>query len=281
VGTVTGSPSTIPVGGPYYTQAISFQPVAAGTTNLNLATPTGYRTPSDQSVQIVATVMAPAISLSSPIVGNNMIVQGSVSIPAAPPSSETMTITSSDPTNFLLTTDPTKVGTASITLQLTGGSAAVPTFYIEGLGYPSTATTAITATLTAKAAGYSDGTGTMSLYPTGLTFFSSTLSTTSTSGPTILTVYFIVLTPGTLTYYTSGYVLGPQASPVPVAVTSTDTTVGTVTGSPSTIPVGGPYYTQAISFQPAAVGTTNLNLATPAGYRTPSDQSVQIVATVN
>ena len=46
-----------------------------------------------------------------------------------------MTITTTDPTHFLLTTDPTKVGTASITVQLTAGSAAIPAFYIEGKGF--------------------------------------------------------------------------------------------------------------------------------------------------
>jgi hypothetical protein len=65
-----------------------------------------------------------------------------------------------------------------------------------------------------------------------------------------------------------------------VAVTSTNTNVGTVTGSPAAIAVGA-YFTSAISFQPVAAGTTNLNLAEPSGYSTPSDQSVQIVATVN
>jgi hypothetical protein len=277
VGTITGSPSLIAVGA-YTTSAISFQPATAGSTNLNLATPTGYSTPSNQSVQIVATVTAPAITVNAQIVGNNTIVQAGASLAAAPPSTETMTITTTDPTHFLLTTDPTKVGTASISVQLTAGSAAIPAFYIEGKGF--TGSGAITATLSAKAAGYSDGTATISLYPTGLTFFSSALSTTSTSGPSVLTAYLLILTPGTLTYYTYGPPLGPQASPVPVVVTSTDTTVGTITGSPASIPIGA-YSTSAISFQPVAAGTTNLNLAIPTGYNTPSDQSVQIVATVN
>ena len=79
----------------------------------------------------MATVTAPAITVNAQIVGNNTILQGSVSIPVGPPTSRTMTITSSDPTHFLLTTDPTKVGTASIPLTLTG-KPPFPTFYIEG-----------------------------------------------------------------------------------------------------------------------------------------------------
>jgi hypothetical protein len=142
---------------------------------------------------------------------------------------------------------------------------------------------AITATLKASAAGYSDGIATMSLYPTGLTFYfgNGTLNTTTTSGPTTLTVYLVTLTPGTLNFYTlSGNPIGPQApGPVSVAVTSTNTSVGTVTGSPASIGLGA-YYTQAISFVPVATGMTNLNLSTPPGYFTPSNIPVQIVATV-
>jgi hypothetical protein len=280
VGTVSGSPASIAVGA-YYTQTISFVPAAAGTTNLNLATPAGYFTPSNIPVQIVATVTAPPLNLASSIIGNNLVQSGGLSLGAAPPSNETLTLTSSDPTHFLLSASPTVVGTASITLQLTGGSTGVPTFYMEGQNFSGTA--AITATLTASAPGYTNGTATMSLYPTGLTYYfgNSALNTTTFSSPTGLTVYLVTLTPGTLTFYTlSGNPVGPQApGPIPVAVTSTNTSVGTVTGSPASISVGA-YYTQAISFVPATAGTTNLNLATPTGYFTPANIPVQIVATV-
>jgi len=279
VGTITGSPATISAGS-YFSQAISFVPATAGTTNLNLATPAGYFTPANVPVQIVATVTAPAINLASSVIGNNLVQNGGLGLGAIPPSNETLTLTSSDPVHFLLSTSPTAVGTASITLQLTGGSSNVPQFYIEGQNFSGIA--AITATLKASAAGFSDGIATMSLYPTGLTYYfgNNTLNTTTTSGPTALTVYLVTLTPGTLTFYTLSGNLGPQApSPTPVAVTSTNTSVGTVSGSPASIGVGI-YYTQAISFVPVATGTTNLDLVTPAGYFTPSNISVQIVATV-
>jgi len=278
VGTVTGGPASIGVG-TYVTQALSFVPATAGTTNLKLATPTGYSTPTNVPVQIVTTVTAPPINLFSSIVGNNLVVQGSITLGAAPPSNEMLTLTSSDPTHFLLTSDPAKVGTTSITLPLTPGSASVPAFYIEGENFSGPS--AITATLTASAAGYSDGTAALSLYPTGLIFGGSVLNTTTTAGPTPLGVYLVLLTPGALNLYTYGFPLGPQApgAAAPVSVTSTNTSVGTVTGSPASIGVGT-YFTLAISFVPANAGTTNLNLATPVGYSTPSNQPVQIVATV-
>jgi hypothetical protein len=279
VGSLTGNPTSIGVG-TYFTQAISFVPATAGITNLNLATPAGYFTPANVPVQSVATVTAPAINLSTPIIGNNLIEPGSVGLAAAPPSNEMLALTSSDPTHFLLTTDSTKVGTSQIKLPLTAGSANVPPFFVEGQNFSGAG--AITATLTASAAGYADGTMTLTLYPTGLSYWpgsSGTLNTTTTSSPSVLTVYMVLLSPGNLNAYTYGYPLGPQAPAVPVSVTSTNTTVGTVSGSPSSIGVGA-YYTQAISFVPAATGTTDLNLAMPIGYFTPSNIAEQIVVTV-
>jgi hypothetical protein len=152
---------------------------------------------------------------------------------------------------------------------------------MEGQNFSGT--TAITATLTASAPGYTNGTATMSLYPTGLTYYfgNNTLNTTTFSAPSVLTVYLVTLNPGTLTLYSlTGNPVGPQAGAIPVAVTSTNTSVGTVTGSPASIAVGA-YYTQAMAFHPSTAGTTNLNLATPAGYFTPSNIPVQIVATVS
>jgi hypothetical protein len=185
-------------------------------------------------VQLVTTVTAPALNFfitNGNVVGNNTVTANSIRLGAAPPSNENLTITSSDPTHFLLSTSPTTVGAASITLQLTAGNSSVPAFYLEGQNFSGAG--AITGTLTASAAGYSDGIVTVSLFPTGLTFFSSTLNTTTSSAPSILTVFLITLNPGTLTNYTSGDNLGPQApGPVPVSITSTNTSVGTITGTP-------------------------------------------------
>jgi hypothetical protein len=62
-------------------------------------------------------------------------------------------------------------------------------------------------------------------------------------------------------------------------VTSTNTAVGTITGGPASIGANAAT-NSALNFNPLTTGTTNLNLATPTGYFTPSNQPVQIVATV-
>jgi hypothetical protein len=233
--------------------------------------------PSNGPLQITATVAAPAITVGSPVVGNNSIVGLSVSLGAAPPSNEIMTITSSDPTHFLLSTSPTAVGTTSVTVQLTGGSGSVPQIYIEGQNYSGA--TAITAIVTASAAGYSNGTATASLYPTGLYIGTDSFSTTTTSSPTVMTIYLAVLNPGSLTLYTY-YDLGPQAAPISFSIASGTTAVGTISGSPGSIPVAAYYNNTNILFQPLTAGSSILTLTEPAGYSTPSNEPLQITATV-
>jgi hypothetical protein len=166
-------------------------------------------------------------------------------------------------------------------VNLTKGSTSVPTVYIEGQNYSGT--TAITATATATTTtGFSNGTGTMSLYPTGFGLSTNTLTTTSFSSPTPVTAELVILNPGSLTTYTWNVGLGPQASAVSIAVTSSTTTVGTISGSPATLSLGG-YSTSGISFTPVTAGTTNLTLTQPAGYFTPTGGTYsyqQIAATV-
>jgi hypothetical protein len=137
----------------------------------------------------------------------------------------------------------------------------------------------VTATTTT---GFSNGTGTMSLYPSGFGFNTNSLTTTSTSSPTTVTMELAILNPGSLTTYTYNQPLGPQAAAVSIAVASSTTTVGTISGSPATVGSGS-YYTSGITFTPVANGTTTLTLTQPAGYSTPYGGTYsyqQIAATV-
>ena len=124
-----------------------------------------------------------------------------------------MTLTSSDPAHFLLSTSATTAGSSSVTVNLTKGSTSVPAVYVQGMNYSGT--TAITATVTATTTtGFSNGTGTVSLYPTGFGLYTGSFSTTTFSSPTSVTVALTILNPGSLTYYTTSSGLGPQAAAV-------------------------------------------------------------------
>src|SRR5262249_48187337 len=150
-GTISGNPGTFTVTGSAFSNNVTFVPAAQGTSTLTITEPAGYYASTSPSypLQITATVTAPAITVTNTTVGNNFYTGLSISIGAAPPTSEMMTLTSNDPTHFLLSTSPTAVGSASIQVQLTGGSQSVPPIYLQGQNYSGTV--AITSLVTATA----------------------------------------------------------------------------------------------------------------------------------
>src|SRR6202012_1212357 len=103
----------------------------------------------------------------------------------------------------------------------------VTQFFIQGQAVGTT-------TLTAAAPGYTSGTATVTVYPSGFTFagsYNGGLSTTTFSGPTTVYVYPTILSPGNLAYSTTG-TLSPGVGPISVPLTSSNTTVGTIATSP-------------------------------------------------
>ncbi|MBE7159258.1 MAG: hypothetical protein INR62_12655, partial [Rhodospirillales bacterium] len=247
--------------------------VANGSTTLR-ANATGIAEATD-TVNVTA---APAITLTSLVIGNNTVAPLSISLSSAPTSNETLTLTSPDPTHFLLSTSATAVGSASITVPLTLGNVNGPTVYLEGRNFSGNV--GIKTNLTASASGYSDSSTAETLYPSGFGFSQTSISTTAFSANTSLSVYLAVLNPGTLTYYTYGYALGPQAPAVSLSATSSNTAAGTIVGSPATFPAGN-YINSSLAFHPVGAGTTTLTLTEPAGFAAPaSGFATQITATV-
>src|SRR5260370_38014163 len=89
--------------------------VAQGSANLSVTSPGIDTITAPISVGPVA-----VITLNFPVIGNNLVAPGSISLDAAPPLTPTnppsLTLPSSDTTHFLLTPDPTKADTARLTL---------------------------------------------------------------------------------------------------------------------------------------------------------------------
>ena len=149
---------------------------------------------------MTATVAQPAIAINSYTIGNNTYSQLGITINARTPTNETMTVTSSDPAHFLLSTSASVAGSASVNVQLTANDPYVPVVYIQGQNFSGS--TAITATVTASAPLYNDGTATQALYPTGIGVPSySAINTSSTSAPTQIRPQLMILSPGSLSYY--------------------------------------------------------------------------------
>jgi HSP20 family molecular chaperone IbpA len=270
VGTVT-SPVTYNAGD--YLNSATFQPTTAGgTTNLSISTPAGFSTPLPSSTQqITATVTAPPISLQTTSIttGANLQVSTYAYLSQTPPSAETLTITSSNPSVAVVSKSATSAGAGSISYTGVSSTAAM-TYYIQGLATG-------TSTITVSAPGFSSATISVTVDPSGFVIYSpGNFSTTTFSAATSITLAPAILTPGTLTVL--GYASVNPGVSVNVPVTSSVTSVGTVT-SPVAYTTNG--YLNSASFQPVNGGSTVISITEPNGFSTPSQSStMQVTATV-
>ncbi len=267
VGTIGSSALIFHAGDSY--QQTTFTPVSAGTANLTLGTPAGFTTPS-QYQQITATVSAPAISVSNVTTGLYLETNLGIYLPVAPPNPVTVTVTSNGPLISTISNSATVVGTNTLVFTNVT-STYVGNIFVQGASIGAT-------TITVSAPGYTNGDATITVNPSGFTYYGiPNFTTTASSSPTTLTIYPTVLNPGTLTAYTIGQQVSPTAGNVSVPIVSSDTGVGTITTSPIIFMPGSSYV--QTNFQPVATGTTTITIQTPTGFSTPS-QYTQITGTV-
>ena len=254
-------------------QNISFQPVAAGTTTVSLGTPpTGFAV-STSYQQAVATVTTPVISVSDQTTAVHLMNSIGLGLPEAPPTNQpvTVTLTSSDPTIFTVSTSSTTVGTASVTFPNTTGTG-VGTLFVQGQKAGS-------ATLTMSAPGYVSGTSTITVLPAGffLGYPFTSFSTTTFSAPTGLNVYTTGLDPNTLAPDYNYLEVSPGLAPFTVGFTNSTPAVGTLSATSVTFNPGDNQH--SVNFQPVSAGNTTITLVTPTGFTT-SSQYQSNVATV-
>ncbi|RXH55863.1 beta strand repeat-containing protein [Granulicella sibirica] len=259
IGTVTGSPLTFHANESQETY--QFNPVAVGTTNLTIgAQPAGFAT-STQNQTVTATVTSPVISVGAITTGNHLINGESQYLPVAPPSGETVTITSSNPAVFTISANTSTVGATSITYPGTTGTYVGP-IYVQGQSVG-------TATLTVSAPGYVSGTATVTVQPSGFAFYGDRSGTTTTfSGTTTNAVYSTILN-SDLSFAYPGYALNPGYGPVSVGVSSATTSVGTI--SPGTLVFHAGDSQQTVTFTPVSAGSTVVSIgAAPTGFSKPT-----------
>ncbi len=276
VGTITTSPVIFPAG--TGSENTTFQPSSAGTSTISVGTPSGvagFSTPAASLLSYTATVTAPQLGFyyGNETTGVNMQVENYASIPQSPLSATTFTVTSSNPAVATLSTVATTVGTASVTYPNVTSSGNLPLF-IQGQSVGTT-------TLTISGSGYTNGTITVTVDPSGFTFGNSSgFSTTSFSSPTGLTVYPTILNPGSLTEYTTG-TLNPGIGPISVALSSSNTNVGTIVTTPVVLGAGS--YSATSSFQPVGPGTTAVTIGQVTGgtgFTTPAASATTFNVTV-
>jgi hypothetical protein len=112
--------------------------------------------------------------------------------------------------------------------------------------------------------------------PSGFIVNASNISTNTFAANTTVRIDASRLHPTTLNWVASQDLRGGLTVSVPV--TSSNTAVGTIIGSPAVITGGN--FSQNVAFDPAAQGTTSISIGTPVGFSTPSNFQ-SITATVD
>lgn len=268
VGTISATSLTFNTNDNY--QQFTFQPASAGTATISVGAVTGFTTPTTYT-KATATVTAPAISVSNQTTGVHLQQTLGISLPVAPPSGRTVTVTSSNPGVVTLSKDSVTVGTASVTFTNVTTSY-VGTIYIQGQGVG-------TATITESASGYVTGTNTLTVLHSGFGFYPTTgsFTTTTFSTPNTLTVYTLLLDSNN-DYAGNNYALNPGVGPLTVPIADSDTNVGTISSNALVFNTNDGY--KQFTFQPVSAGTANLILTQPTGFTAPKAISTAGIAKV-
>jgi hypothetical protein len=226
--------------------------------------PAGFSTPSGSANNLSVSVTNLTMSCAAVTVGQNLENFTTCSLSGAASADTTITVSTSDATKLLLAVDPTVAGSPTITRTIRAGGSSTAPFYVYGLGNSGTTT------FGASGGGFS-ATGTVTLMPSGFVLvgpFGVGQNFTATAGGSPVDV---MVQTGLLD--ASGNYVNTQALAggltANVTVTSSNTVVGTITGSPAMITGANNTNTVPVSFQPASAGTTTLTAVTPTGYTTP------------
>jgi hypothetical protein len=257
--TLNSSQLTFPAG-----PALQITPTASGTATLTLQQPSGFSAPSVRQ-KFVVNIPESVLTLYPFTLGKNTQIPFGLSGVAR------LTLTSSDPSKVLISTDPGKLGSGSVTV--TG-----QTVYLQGLASSGTVM------LKASAPGYSSVSSLITLVPTGLgiafdqsnnavTYNGVKYSTTTQSVAVNIVVNLIVGT-------------NPQASgtflPLPALtakITSSNPAVAAITGGAITIPVQPTQGFNGLATAtelPVGPGETIISISQPAGFSSVGNDSLTL-----
>jgi hypothetical protein len=250
VGTVTAS--TVTVTGGNFSAATQFQPAAAGATSLS-ASASGFSTPA-QGAALTVTVVVPAFSLTDGItVGKGGEELGTVVIgQLAPAGGVTVTLTSNNASQLLLSATAAAAGSTSITVTIPAGSNNT-SFFIQVTGSLGNVT------YTASAPGFANKTASITQVPSGTVIFSpaglSFFSTTVAGGPAAFQVANAQLNPADNSFVAIEQVAGGSS----VSATLNSSTAGVASvASPVTIPGGSASATATVT--PLSAGSTDISV---------------------
>lgn len=226
----------------------------------------------DAAYSILATGPGQMITIPDTIVGKDLIAYCTGYLPTLVPegTSVSVTVTSTDPSKVLLSKTKTDIGTPTIALTVEGGDALVLVFFAHGLASSGSADVTV-----------STDSGLYRLFkvnlrPSGFVTDLDEIATNTYAQNVHIPIRAAALDPCTMRVIEYER-MRAGIGDVGVSVTSSDTAVGEIMGSPVLINAATPY--PAARFDPKSVGTTSISIGTPPGFSTPSEGQ-SITATV-
>ena len=259
-----------------------FDPLTPGTTTLEVTQAPGHTAPANGYTTRTLNVDAPDLSLERYVqgsgwrpspdenIGRDLQVERRIALEVAPPApGVNVTISVADPSVALISTDPTMVGTVSVTFPLVNGTYT-PLIYVQGLSLNQGTEVRITAP------GYDQWITTVQVVPAGfyISLPDGDFTTTTSAANTTVHVYPASL--DTLQRVDENQQVRGGFS-LEVDVASSDPAVGVITVSPLVFTGTDDYLSTA--FDPVTVGATTISIAQPTGFTAPAGRA-SIVATV-
>jgi len=282
------------VAGIYYTPTsgpvnggMAFRPLLVGTTNVSVSMP-GFTTATVAGTRTV-NVLQPGITVTTnyPTVGSGLQESGGVFLGASQHGGVTVTLTSSDSTILKLAPNSTTPGSGSIQVPLANGQTSF-SYYLQGMEGISSATTV---TVTAVAAGFTNGT-------TGITVDQPAveiqgLGGTYTGGGADVNFYAQVGVANTQNSNLARVQVVRAGAPAPLTASFTSSAPAAATlvdsagvGTPRTAQIangGTVYYTPTggpaqggVAFRPLAPGSTTVSVAI-SGFLTMTTSGNRVV----
>ena len=243
-----------------------------GSTDITVSAPVGFSTPTTGAT-VTATVQPSGIVPFSATIGKSLEKDVSVSLTSpAPSGGVALLVESLDPAKLKFATSPTAVGSTSIAVTVGAGQTSSPSFYAQAFDSSGTARYRV------SGSGFGSVESTVSLAPSGVVIkspfgFGANFSMTLGVGNASLEIYTARLDGAGNMAEIQALAGGLSVNP---AVTSSNTSVGTITVSPVTINGGGSVATT--EFHPVANGTSTLT-ASAAGFSTAVQGSVTATVT--
>ena len=234
---------------------------STGSTNITLGTPAGFNTPAG-GFTVNATVDPSALIPFTATVGQDLQQAVVLSLTNPATSDVTVTLTSNDPSKLLFytSTSTTGSGAGSVTFTIPTGHS-FPNLILSAQGFASSGTVGYTATAT----GLGTVNGSVTLASSALRLDSpGGVGAPSFKAPVGFGDATLTIDTGYLDPVTTAFVPEPIAvgQSVTATVVSSNTAVGTISGSPLTI--SGGFGSGSVTLHPLTEGTTIVTASAPS-----------------